>query len=149
MLRPASESSSSVLAAAITAGGQSRRFGQDKALYELDGVPLLNRVADSLQHASPRLLVAPAGRYRLDGWQTVPDLRPGQGPLAGLETALTALLDQQPATIAQLYREGSERLALHELAQSGMKFVFGHDAPPSKKAFEDGHFLLNHEFIGA
>lgn len=82
------------IAAAITAGGQSHRFGQDKALYEVGGVPLLQRVAGSLHAlAAPRLLIAPAGKYTLPGWQTLPDLRLGQGPLAGLETALTALLD--------------------------------------------------------
>ena len=76
------------ISAAITAGGVSRRFGQDKALYVLDGQTLLARVADSLHACSPRLLVAPPGRYQLDGWQSVPDTRPGQGPLAGLEAAL-------------------------------------------------------------
>ena len=78
-------------AAAITAGGQSRRFGQDKALYRVDGVPMLERVAASLQACAPRLLIAPPGRYDLPGWTVTPDLRPGLGPLAGLEAALTAL----------------------------------------------------------
>lgn len=85
------------LAAAITAGGQSRRFGQDKALYVLGGESLLARVSASLNRCSPRLLVAPAGRYRLSDWQVCPDLRPGEGPLAGLETALSALHEQHPA----------------------------------------------------
>ena len=82
------------LAAAITAGGHSRRFGQDKALYPLGGVPLMNRVAASLEACAPRLLIAPEGRYVLPTWQHVPDLRPNAGPLAGLETALVALAAQ-------------------------------------------------------
>jgi len=81
----------SPVAAAITAGGRSRRFGQDKALYSFGGVSLLGRVAGSLEHHAPRLLIAPEGRYDLPGWQNVPDLRPGEGPLAGLETALRVL----------------------------------------------------------
>ena len=84
-------------AAAITAGGQSRRFGQDKALYRVGGLPLLHRVAASLDGFAPRMLIAPAGKYLLPGWQTVPDLRPGEGPLAGLETALAALVAASPA----------------------------------------------------
>ena len=84
-------------AAAITAGGQSRRFGQDKALYRVGGAPLLYRVAASLDAFAPRILIAPAGKYLLPGWQTVPDLRPGEGPLAGLETALDALDRTDPA----------------------------------------------------
>ena len=79
------------IAAAITAGGQSRRFGQDKALYAVQGVPLLNRVAASLEAFAPRLLIAPEGRYTLEGWTNHADLRPGEGPLAGLETALSVL----------------------------------------------------------
>ena len=82
------------LAAAITAGGQSRRFGQDKALYEIGGVRLLHRVAGSLRACEPRLLVAPPGKYSVPGWQNVPDLRPGEGPLAGLEAALAAVQQQ-------------------------------------------------------
>jgi molybdenum cofactor guanylyltransferase len=86
------------LAAAITAGGQSRRFGQDKALYEVGGVPLLHRVAASFpEHLTLRLLIAPEGRYTLSGWRTVPDLRPAEGPLAGLETALFAFVQHLPA----------------------------------------------------
>ena len=54
-------------AAAITAGGQSRRFGQDKALYKVGGLPLLHRVAASLDSFAPRMLIAPAGKYRASG----------------------------------------------------------------------------------
>ncbi|MFC4639238.1 molybdenum cofactor guanylyltransferase [Deinococcus hohokamensis] len=76
--------------AAITAGGQSRRFGSDKALALLGGRPLLHHVAAALDACPVRLLVAPPGRYVLDGWTPVPDTRPGEGPLAGLEAALIA-----------------------------------------------------------
>jgi molybdenum cofactor guanylyltransferase len=92
----APQTGSAGLAAAITAGGQSRRFGQDKALYKVGGQTLLRRVAASLNDCSPRLLIAPLGRYELPGWQTAPDLRPGQGPLVGLETALSVLLTLRP-----------------------------------------------------
>lgn len=78
------------ITAAILAGGQSRRFGSDKALALLDGRTLLERVALSLDACAPRLLIAPPGRYALPGWQNLPDTRPGEGPLAGLEAALLA-----------------------------------------------------------
>lgn len=74
--------------AAVTAGGQSRRFGSDKALALWQGQPLLNHVAGSLNAAPERLLIAPTGRYSLQGWTEIADGRPGEGPLAGLETAL-------------------------------------------------------------
>ncbi|WP_425148134.1 molybdenum cofactor guanylyltransferase [Deinococcus sp.] len=78
------------LTGAITAGGRSRRFGQDKALYRMGGHTLLERAAFSLGACWPRLLIAPEGRYALADWEAVGDLRPGLGPLAGLETALSA-----------------------------------------------------------
>lgn len=77
------------VSAVITAGGQSSRFGTDKALARLHGRTLLEHVAASLEECKNRLLIAPAGKYALSGWTVIPDLRPGQGPLAGLETALT------------------------------------------------------------
>ncbi|GHF52229.1 molybdopterin-guanine dinucleotide biosynthesis protein A [Deinococcus metalli] len=77
-------------AAAITAGGRSSRYGSDKALAVLDGRTLLAHVAASLEPCAVKLLVAPPGRYALAGWHAVPDTRPGEGPLAGLEAALGA-----------------------------------------------------------
>ncbi|GGR63252.1 putative molybdenum cofactor guanylyltransferase [Deinococcus seoulensis] len=81
------------LTGAVTAGGRSSRFGSDKALALLDGRTLLERACASLQDCPVRLLIAPPGRYALPAhlgrWNTHPDLRPGEGPLAGLESALT------------------------------------------------------------
>lgn len=78
---------------AVTAGGRSSRFGSDKALALLDGRTLLERACASLQGCPTRLLIAPPGRYTLPAhlgrWDTHADLRPGEGPLAGLESALT------------------------------------------------------------
>ena len=78
------------LTAALTAGGRSSRFGEDKALARLGDRTLLERAAASLEGCGVRLLVAPPGRYALPGWEGVPDTRPGEGPLAGLEAALAA-----------------------------------------------------------
>ncbi|WP_291426840.1 molybdenum cofactor guanylyltransferase [Deinococcus sp.] len=79
---------SAAFTAAITAGGQSRRFGSDKAAALLSGQTLLQRVAESLGAANQKILIAPLGRYGLPGWATLPDTRSGEGPLAGLELAL-------------------------------------------------------------
>lgn len=79
------------MAGIILAGGASRRFGRDKALAVLGKLSLLERVAGSLEACRPRLIVAPPEKYSLDGWRNVPDTRPGEGPLAGLEAGLGAL----------------------------------------------------------
>ena len=75
----------------ILAGGQSHRMGTDKARLEVDGTPLLERLArESLSAGFPVLVV---GRTRPDDWPLdgtafTPDDGPGRGPLGGLETAL-------------------------------------------------------------
>lgn len=76
------------MTAAITAGGQSSRYGSDKALAVWQGKTLLEHVAASLEDCPARLLIALPGKYALDGWTVIADTRPGQGPLAGLEAAL-------------------------------------------------------------
>lgn len=78
----------------VLAGGQSRRMGQDKALLELDRVPLLQRVVMMAQPLSQRVLVVTAGadRYELSDCESVVDRRlegPLVGFLAGLENVET------------------------------------------------------------
>jgi molybdopterin-guanine dinucleotide biosynthesis protein A len=70
----------------VLAGGQSTRFGSDKALAELGGHTLLNRAFDSLTGFCE--LVVVAGRERGPG-HCIPDWpRPDMGPLAGLAAGL-------------------------------------------------------------
>lgn len=86
------------VAVAVLAGGGSRRMGRDKAAIEVEGRTLLERaLAAAGQVASPGAPVhvigtsgSPASAAR-GRW--VQDRRPGQGPLAGLETALTVADD--------------------------------------------------------
>jgi molybdopterin-guanine dinucleotide biosynthesis protein A len=71
---------------AILAGGQSRRFGSDKAAALLDGKPLIEHVAAALRAQTHGLLVV--GR-RWPDLQDRPDLPThGLGPLGGLAGAL-------------------------------------------------------------
>ncbi|MBK6707600.1 MAG: molybdenum cofactor guanylyltransferase [Sphingomonadales bacterium] len=71
---------------AILAGGQSRRFGSDKAEALFEGRALLDHVADALRPQVAALVVA--GR-EWPGLSKVADLpEPGIGPLGGLAGAL-------------------------------------------------------------
>lgn len=71
---------------AILAGGQSTRFGSDKALAMLDGRSLIDHVASSLAKQCDALIVA--GRT-LEGYDCIDDRpAPEMGPLAGLAGAL-------------------------------------------------------------
>ena len=74
------------LLGAIIAGGQSRRFGSDKALALFDGRPLIDHVAQGLRRQADHLVMC--GRD-WPGLESVPDRpAPGLGPLGGLCGAL-------------------------------------------------------------
>lgn len=84
---------------ALNAGGRSRRMGQNKALLPVppDDVPLLAVLSARLAVLQPqRLLVISddpavcALAATLPHARCLPDRFPGQGPLSGIATALTA-----------------------------------------------------------
>ncbi|MEN9506937.1 MAG: hypothetical protein RI958_2863 [Actinomycetota bacterium] len=79
------------IAGAILAGGASRRMGRDKAFVEIDGVPMVSRVAAVLTESGCSSVVvvggdaAALGRV---GLERIDDAWPGEGPLGGVITAL-------------------------------------------------------------
>ncbi len=95
-------------------------MGTDKALFEIQGRPMVQWVADAM--VSFDQVVVAGRRGGLVGLETIPDLhRPARGPLSGLQTALTVFrsplvvvaVDQplvRPETLAHL----AERAARNE-----------------------------------
>ncbi len=74
----------------VLAGGGSTRMGTNKALLELGGVPLIERVLRTLQPLFPEVAIVandPAPYARL-GVPTWPDAVPLRGPLGGVYTAI-------------------------------------------------------------
>lgn len=70
----------------VLAGGLSRRFGQDKAAAQLDGLRLIERVA---ARARPQTgVLAISGRDYGLGLPVIPDAMPSEGPLTGILSAL-------------------------------------------------------------
>jgi molybdenum cofactor guanylyltransferase len=80
-----------MVAAAVLAGGASRRMGRDKATLAVGGVELASvALAAAARVADPVVLVAPEGHpARRLATRLVTD--PGRGPLAALAAALDAL----------------------------------------------------------
>jgi molybdopterin-guanine dinucleotide biosynthesis protein A len=77
---------------AVLAGGQSSRFGSDKALAELAGETLLVRAVDLLSGWCEKVVVI--GREHAPA-PTLPDRpRPGMGPLGGIIAALYDARDE-------------------------------------------------------
>ena len=79
-------------AGAILAGGQSRRFGKDKARERWNGRTYLDCVAEAMRGAglAPILAIGGAPEDLPGGVGHVADRWPGQGPLGGVLTALLA-----------------------------------------------------------
>lgn len=72
----------------ILAGGRSSRMGRDKASLPMEGKTFLGRLVAEYQQDFPVLVsVGKAGKFDTCGAGELVDLHPGQGPLAGLETA--------------------------------------------------------------
>jgi molybdopterin-guanine dinucleotide biosynthesis protein A len=72
----------------VLAGGKSSRMGQDKALLELAGKPLVLRAVEKLRQVCTEVSVL-GNREELAAYASlVRDLHEGCGPLGGIEAAL-------------------------------------------------------------
>ncbi len=81
----------------VLAGGQSTRFGSDKALAEFDGHTLIARAVDALSGWCEHVVVV--GRETAPA-PTLPDWpRPHMGPLAGIAAALHLARDEGYAAV--------------------------------------------------
>jgi molybdenum cofactor guanylyltransferase len=106
-------------AAAVLAGGASRRMGRDKATLRVGGVELAALVlAAATQVADPVVLVAPEGHpARRVAAPAVAD--PGLGPLAALAAALDALDAEHVLVLAADHPGLQVPLLAHLVALAG------------------------------
>jgi molybdopterin-guanine dinucleotide biosynthesis protein A len=87
---PSASQKSSVLGY-VLAGGGSTRFGRDKALAEIDGIPMVLRMRELLATVTGGVnVVAARDKYNNLGVSALTDRWPGEGPLGGILTALRA-----------------------------------------------------------
>jgi molybdopterin-guanine dinucleotide biosynthesis protein A len=84
----------------VLAGGASSRFGQDKALIELGGIPMVLRMCELLRGiAGEATVIAAPEKYAHLDLKIVPDRWPGEGPLGGIITALIATSAANPQDV--------------------------------------------------
>lgn len=92
------------LSAAVLAGGQSRRMGQNKALLPLvdGGAPMLAIVLGLLREVAADLTIVANDRasYEKFGVLIVPDKYPGSGALGGIQAALGAARQEHCLVVA-------------------------------------------------
>jgi molybdenum cofactor guanylyltransferase len=88
--------------AVLLAGGESRRMGRDKCLLPVAGRPMIEHVYRQLDPNFREVLIscARAGKYAFLGAREVPDETPGQGPLMGILSALSAAAHDLCAVVA-------------------------------------------------
>ena len=91
------------IAVFVLAGGASARFGEDKALVELGGKPMLARMLAVVELAISRaglacnsMVVGAKDKYHTIWNLCVEDKWPGEGPLGGIATALLHARENQP-----------------------------------------------------
>ena len=74
----------------ILAGGESRRMGRDKLPLEVGDITLLERVHGALACCCDEIFIVGGRGHAPAVSRRIPDLRPGEGPLAGIEAGLLA-----------------------------------------------------------
>lgn len=78
--------------AAILAGGSSRRMGRNKSMLEIEGIPVIRRIADTLGEMFAEVFVVAneTAEYERMDLAVVGDIHPGNDSLGGLHTAVAS-----------------------------------------------------------
>lgn len=78
-----------LISAVVLTGGMSSRMGNDKALMDVDGIPALARILETLRAVTDDVaIVGSRPEYHQFGAPVMADIAPGLGPLGGIVTAL-------------------------------------------------------------
>ncbi len=89
------------LSAFILAGGRSTRMGRDKALIEVDGVPLIRHMIQIARAVTTEVfIIGPPHKFNAMPATVFPDIVEPHGPLSGLLTALKKTSSVQNLVLA-------------------------------------------------
>ena len=100
--------------ALILAGGESKRMGRNKALIERpDGIRQIDHITALVRGVSDAVYLSLKDEGTVPSeLPIIPDIRPGEGPLAALESAAAACGGPLLVLGCDLYLMDSETLAL-------------------------------------
>jgi molybdopterin-guanine dinucleotide biosynthesis protein A len=115
----------------VLAGGKSSRMGRDKALLPFRGGAMVSHAAATVAAAAgSATLIGDPQKYGHLGYAVIPDRSPGEGPLGGIESALSytaadwnvVLACDMPAISAEFLRgllDAAARLNADALVPAG------------------------------
>ena len=80
----------------ILAGGSSRRYGKSKAFLEINGIPLIERIAEKMAGIFQEviLIANEKEQFAYLGLPVVEDVKKGLGPLGGIYTGLLSISNE-------------------------------------------------------
>lgn len=86
----------------ILAGGKSSRMGRNKALLEIDGKKVIERIVDELKHIVDHIIIVNNNfeEYEFLQLPMVKDKWQGIGPLAGIHAGLSASTTERNLIVA-------------------------------------------------
>ena len=90
------------LGAIVLAGGDSRRMKENKAFLPVHGKPLIQHILEQMKGLFEEVLISSSRPDEFDhlGYPTVIDERPGEGPMAAIQSALKAARFEKNFVIA-------------------------------------------------
>jgi len=135
------------LAAAVLAGGHSRRMGRDKALLKVGDHSLIEELLSGIEEHFEEISIVANDTKRYDGmgFRVLKDIRPDKGPLGGIHTALVnasaphvfVFSCDMPLVSAPLIKHMSEGVGDADVV-----------VPLFKKTFEPLHAIYSRSCIG-
>lgn len=124
----------------ILAGGESRRYGSQKALASVDGVRLVDRVARAMGRAVGRVVLIANDIEACAhlGLPVRPDARPGTGVLGGICTAVRWAREEgfDVALVTACDMPFLSPALLSELVQTGGRDIIAVPESHSRRGFE-------------
>ncbi len=85
----------------IVSGGRSSRMGEDKALLEVDGKPMIQYVSEVLRATCDEIIIASSNeKHAKFGDFMVEDTPKGMGPIAGIQAGLQAAKYEQSIVLS-------------------------------------------------